>query len=82
MRGVLSMARGESPNSASCQFFVMHAAAPGLDGKYSGFGQLLDGFDALDKIATAPGTPLDPQNATFRPREPQKIEHALVLVAP
>jgi cyclophilin family peptidyl-prolyl cis-trans isomerase len=76
------MARGDDPNSATCQFFVMHAAAPALDGKYSAFGTLLDGLDALDKIVAAPGTPLDPQNQTFRPREPQRIEHAVVLVAP
>jgi peptidyl-prolyl cis-trans isomerase B (cyclophilin B) len=79
-RGVLSMARGGDVNSASCQFFVMHAAAPDLDGKYSAFGTLLDGLDTLDKIATAPGTTIE--TGTIRPTEPQKIEHALVLVAP
>ena len=51
-RGVLSMARTNDPNSASSQFFVMHAAAPYLDGQYAGFGKLTDGFDVLDKIAT------------------------------
>jgi peptidyl-prolyl cis-trans isomerase B (cyclophilin B) len=81
-RGVLSMARGDDPNSATCQFFVMHATSPGLDGKYSGFGTLIDGFEALDKIATAPGTPIPNMPGTFRPNEPQRIEHAVVLVAP
>ena len=51
-RGVLSMARSMSPNSAGSQFFVMHAAAPHLDGQYAGFGMLTDGFDVLDQIAT------------------------------
>ena len=51
-RGVLSMARTSDPDSASSQFFVMHADAPHLDGQYAGFGKLIDGFDVLDKIAT------------------------------
>ena len=52
-RGVLSMARTSNPNSASSQFFVMHQNAPHLDGQYAGFGMLTDGFEVLDKIASA-----------------------------
>ena len=37
-RGVLSMARAMSPNSAGSQFFIMHANAPHLDGQYAAFG--------------------------------------------
>ena len=51
-RGVLSMARTMDPNSASSQFFIMHADAPHLDGQYAAFGKLTDGYDVLDKIAT------------------------------
>jgi len=80
VRGVLSMARGGDPNSASCQFFVMHGPYPSLDGKYSAFGALIDGLDTLDKIATAQGTPGG--DGTFRPNEPQRIEKATVLQAP
>jgi len=79
-RGVLSMARGDDPNSASCQFFVVHAPSPNLDGKYSAFGALVDGLDTLDKIVTAPGVTIE--TGTIRPAEMQKIEHALVLIAP
>ena len=50
-KGVLSMARSSNPDSASCQFFVMHAASPHLDGQYSAFGKLVRGLEALDKIA-------------------------------
>lgn len=50
-RGVLSMARTSDPNSASSQFFIMHADAPHLDGQYAGFGKLTEGYDVLDKIA-------------------------------
>lgn len=52
-RGVLSMARTMVKDSASGQFFVMHADAPHLDGQYAAFGKLTDGYDVLDKIADA-----------------------------
>ncbi len=48
--GILSMARAQDPNSASCQFFICLADAPFLDGKYTVFGQLMDGYEALRKI--------------------------------
>lgn len=51
-RGVLSMARTSDPDSASSQFFVMHANAPHLDSQYAAFGMLTDGFDVLDAIAS------------------------------
>lgn len=50
-RGVISMARSMMPNSAGSQFFIMHADAPHLDGRYAAFGQVIDGMDVIDKIA-------------------------------
>ncbi len=50
-RGVLSMARAADPNSASCQFFIMHEDAPYLDGNYAAFGRVVEGMDAVDEIA-------------------------------
>jgi peptidyl-prolyl cis-trans isomerase B (cyclophilin B) len=50
-RGVLSMARTSDPNSASSQFFIMHAAAPYLDGQYAGFGKVIEGDAIIDQIA-------------------------------
>ena len=50
-RGVISMARAFDPNSASSQFFIMHADAPHLDGQYAAFGKMTDGFETLDEIA-------------------------------
>ena len=50
-RGVLSMARAMSPNSAGSQFFIMHAAAPHLDGQYAAFGKVIEGIENVDKIA-------------------------------
>ncbi len=53
-RGVISMARAYDPNSASSQFFIMHADAPHLDGAYAAFGHVVEGMDAVDEIAATP----------------------------
>ncbi len=50
-RGVLSMARAQSPNSAGSQFFIMHQDAPHLDGQYAAFGKVLSGIEVVDEIA-------------------------------
>lgn len=50
-RGVISMARASSPNSASSQFFIMHQDAPHLDGQYAAFGKVIEGMDEVDRIA-------------------------------
>ena len=55
-KGVLSMARTSAPNSASSQFFIMHARAPHLDGQYAAFGKVYEGLDVVDKIAVVPTT--------------------------
>ena len=54
IRGVLSMARTNDPDSALTSFFIVLAPAPSLDGKYSIFGKVVDGFETLDKMAAAP----------------------------
>ena len=53
-RGVISMARAFNPNSASSQFFIMHADAPHLDGQYAAFGRVVSGMDVVDEIASIP----------------------------
>jgi peptidyl-prolyl cis-trans isomerase B (cyclophilin B) len=50
VRGVISMARSAHPDSAGSQFFICLAPAPFLDGKYTGFGQLVAGDDVLEKL--------------------------------
>ena len=50
-RGVLSMARSSSPNSAGSQFFIMHQDAKHLDGQYAAFGKVTSGMDVVDAIA-------------------------------
>ncbi len=53
-RGVISMARAFDPNSASSQFFIMHADAPHLDGQYAAFGKVVSGMEVVDEIASIP----------------------------
>lgn len=50
-RGVVSMARSNSPNSASSQFFIMHKTTASLDGNYAAFGYVVFGMDTVDGIA-------------------------------
>lgn len=63
--GVLSMARAMHPDSSGSQFFIMHKAAPHLDGAYAAFGKVTDGLDVVNKIAETDtdwnDAPLDPQ---------------------
>ena len=51
-RGTISMARAQNPNSASSQFFICHRDCKFLDGNYAAFGDMIDGFEVLDKIAS------------------------------
>ena len=63
--GVLSMARSMMPNSAGSQFFIMHKAAPHLNGEYAAFGKVIEGMEVVDEIAEFDtdfaDKPLDPQ---------------------
>ena len=52
--GVISMANSGTPNSAGSQFFLMHGAAPFLDGKYTAFGRVIEGMNVLNDIAATP----------------------------
>lgn len=71
--GVLSMARTMIKDSASSQFFIMHKAAPHLDGEYAAFGKVTKGLEVVDKIATTPTDYMD------NPLEPQVIESIRVI---
>jgi cyclophilin family peptidyl-prolyl cis-trans isomerase len=54
VKGVVSMARGDDPASATTSFFIVTADAPTLDGKYTVFGRVIDGLDVLEKIESTP----------------------------
>ena len=51
VRGVISMARGTEPDSASCQFFICDATSEHLDGNYASFGYVIAGMETVDSIA-------------------------------
>ena len=72
-RGVISMARSQMPNSASSQFFIMHADGSYLDGNYAAFGKVVSGMDVVDRIAETPTTWGD------RPVKEQKIKKMTVV---
>jgi len=74
-RGIVSMARSTSPDSASSQFFIMVADTPQLDGQYSVFGQVTKGMDVADKIVSAQ---TGPQN---RPLDPVTINKVVIRAA-
>lgn len=48
--GILSMARSIDNDSASCQFFIVTGEATYLDGKYAGFGKVIEGMDIVNRI--------------------------------
>lgn len=70
--GVLSMARAMNPNSAGSQFFIMHKAAPHLDGAYAAFGKVIEGMEVVNKIADVRTDYSD------RPMKEQKIQSMTV----
>ena len=63
-RGIVGMARAQSPDSANSQFFIMFADGPFLNGMYTVIGQVLSGMDVVDKLKKgnpqANGTVIDP----------------------
>lgn len=70
--GVLSMARAMAPNSAGSQFFIMHKAAPHLDGSYAAFGKIIEGMDVVNRIAETSTDYSD------RPMKPQVMKQVTV----
>ena len=71
VRGIVSMARTEEPNSATTHFFILVAAAPHLDSKFAAFGTVTKGMEVVDAINQAP---VDGD----KPDKPVKINHAVV----
>ncbi|MCQ2456959.1 MAG: peptidylprolyl isomerase [Clostridia bacterium] len=72
-RGVISMARAMNPNSASSQFFIVHADSTYLDGQYAAFGHVTEGMDVVDRIASVKTDRMD------RPYEDQVIKTIKII---
>ena len=75
--GVLSMARAMDPDSAGSQFFIMHEAAPHLDGQYAAFGKIIEGMDVVDKIATS--VPVTDNNGTVEAQNQPVINSIKII---
>lgn len=71
-KGILSMARSASPNSAGSQFFIMAEKSPHLDGQYAAFGKVIEGMEEADRIV---GVKRDYND---RPREDQRMKTVTV----
>lgn len=68
-RGIVSMARGDEPNSATTHFFILVGAGPHLDGKFTAFGRVIAGIEVADAINRAP-------SENEKPVVPVRIKHA------
>jgi peptidyl-prolyl cis-trans isomerase B (cyclophilin B) len=79
VRGVLSMARSQNPDSAGSQFFVCLADARFLDRQYTAFGQLIKGDDVLGKIGD---TPVAQSNSGERSKPMSRISVESVKIVP
>lgn len=66
-RGAISMARAQDPNSASSQFFIVHADSEFLDGQYAAFGYVTEGIEIVDAICED-AMPVD-GNGTILPED-------------
>jgi len=67
-RGIISMARAQSFDSAGSQFFIMHQDGHFLDGQYAAFGKVVEGIDVIDEIAQVKTDAMD------KPNQPQVIK--------
>jgi peptidyl-prolyl cis-trans isomerase B (cyclophilin B) len=54
LRGIVSMARGDAPDSATTSFFIVLGPSPALDGVYTAFGRVVDGMETIERIEAAP----------------------------
>ncbi len=54
VKGIVSMARGEAPDSATTSFFICTGTSTALDGQYTAFGRVVDGMAAVDAIEATP----------------------------
>ena len=76
VKGVISMARSNAPDSASSQFFITVADSTFLDGSYAAFGRVTEGMETAEKIAKD-AKPVD-NNGTIPPEQQPVIESIVI----
>ena len=74
-RGIVSMARGDEPNSASTHFFILVGPGQHLNGKFAAFGKVRKGMEVADAINAAP-------KEGDKPEKPVRINRAVVAACP
>ena len=77
VRGTISMARANNPDSASSQFFIVHEDSTFLDGQYAAFGHVTDGMDVVDAICE--NTPVQDNNGTVKAADQPVITSITVI---
>lgn len=77
VRGTISMARANDPDSASSQFFIVHEDSTFLDGQYAAFGHVTDGMDVVDAICE--NTPVQDNNGTVKAGDQPVITSITVI---
>lgn len=77
VRGVISMARSMSPDSASSQFFIVHEHSTFLDGEYAAFGHVTEGIEIVDQICA--DTPVQDDNGTVAADDQPTITSVKVI---
>ena len=77
VRGTVSMARSQRPDSASSQFFIMHEDGTYLDGSYAGFGKVISGMETVDAICR--DVPVIDNNGTVIPANQPVIERIRMI---
>lgn len=77
VRGVISMARANDPDSASSQFFIVHEDSTFLDGQYAAFGHVTSGMEVVDQICA--DTPVSDSNGTVEAADQPKITAVKVI---
>ena len=71
VRGIVSMARTDEPNSATTHFFILAGPGQHLDSKFAAFGTVTKGIEVVDEINQAPAE-------NEKPEKPVKIKRAIV----
>ena len=79
VRGVISMARAQAPDSGSSQFFIVHQDSPFRDGQYAAFGHVTDGMDVVDAIERDVAPKALDDNGTIAPDDQPVITTVRVI---
>ncbi len=77
--GTVGMARGTHPDSAGSQFYICLARMPERDGKYTVFGQVVNGLDVARKISFLPNTGPQGRPYPFKPKNPIIIRNIEII---